>query len=49
VKRALERFHNPTSLGITKEEFLKGLEEMAKNPYDPITHQEVERIKQAFM
>ena len=49
VKRVLERFHEPShSVGITRDEFIKGLDEMTKNPRDPISPQEVERIKQHF-
>lgn len=49
VKRVLERFNEPSySMGITREEFMKGLDEMAKNPHDSISHEEVERLKQHF-
>ncbi|KKU86676.1 MAG: hypothetical protein UY15_C0005G0055 [Parcubacteria group bacterium GW2011_GWA2_47_9] len=49
AKRLLERFDHPGyDLGITRDEFLKGLDEMAKNPHDPISPQEVERIRQHF-
>lgn len=49
TKRVLERYDNPGwDQGITREEFLKGLDEMAKNPHDPISPQEVERLKQHF-
>jgi hypothetical protein len=49
VKRTLERFNYPTSKGITREEFFKSLDEMAKNQKDPITPQQIERIKRAFL
>ena len=49
VKRLMERFDISTySMGITREEFFQGLDEMAKNPNDPITPEEAERIKQRF-
>ncbi|HEY4511108.1 MAG TPA: hypothetical protein VJG29_01930 [Candidatus Paceibacterota bacterium] len=49
VKRLMERFDIPSySMGITREEFFQGLDEMAKNPNDPITPEEAERIKQRF-
>ncbi|MBI4123106.1 MAG: hypothetical protein HY458_01940 [Parcubacteria group bacterium] len=49
VKRVMERFDIPTySMGITREEFFQGLDEMAKNPNDPITPEETERIKERF-
>ena len=50
VKRVMERFDQPHySRWITREEFEKGLEEMAKNPYDPIDRKEVERLKRYFL
>ncbi|MDO8558074.1 MAG: hypothetical protein Q7S09_02715 [bacterium] len=36
------------SQGITREEFHKGLDEMAKNTRDPIDLQKIERIKTHF-
>lgn len=49
VKRVMERFDEPTfSMGITREEFFRGLDEMAKNPDDPITPEEADRIKDRF-
>ena len=48
VTRTLERFDTAYSVGITREEFFQGLDEMAKNPNDPIDPQEVERIKERF-
>jgi hypothetical protein len=48
VERVMERFHHPYSRWITREEFYKGLDEMAKNPRDPISPQEVERLKKYF-
>ena len=49
VKRVMERFDIPTySMGVTREEFFQGLDEMAKNPSDPITPEEANRIKQRF-
>ena len=49
VKRVMERFDEPTySMGITREEFFRALDEMANNPNDPIDPQEVERIKERF-
>jgi hypothetical protein len=48
VKRVMERFDTHWSLGITREEFHKGLDEMAKNPHDQISKEHVERIKKYF-
>ncbi len=48
VRRVMERFDTSYSMGITREEFFQGLDEMAKNPNDPIDPQEVERIKERF-
>lgn len=50
VKRVMERFDIPSySRWITREEFKKGLEEMAKNPRDPIDRREVEQLKKHFL
>ena len=49
VERVMEKFDTPYSRWITKEEFLKGLEEMARNPKDPLSKEEVERIKKYFL
>lgn len=49
IKRVLERYDTDTNRYITREEFFQGLEEMAKNDKDPITPEEVERIKKAFL
>ncbi|HEY4475916.1 MAG: hypothetical protein UY78_C0028G0007 [Parcubacteria group bacterium GW2011_GWA1_53_13] len=49
AKRIMERFDIAAySMGITREEFFQGLDEMANNPNDPIDPQEVERIKERF-
>lgn len=48
VERVMEKFDRPYSRWVTREEFFKGLEEMAKNPRDPISKQEVEMIKKYF-
>ena len=48
VRRLMERFDTPYSVGVTREEFFQGLDEMANNPNDPIDPQEVERIKERF-
>lgn len=49
VKRVMERFDISTySMGITREEFFQGLDEMVKNPNDPITPEEAQRIKERF-
>ncbi len=50
IKRVLERYDVPSySRFITREEFLKALDEMAKNQQDPIDPQEIERIKKIFL
>ncbi len=49
VLRVIERFDEPTiSQGITRDEFFKALDDMVKNPDDPIDAAEAERIKQKF-
>lgn len=48
VKRVMEKFDDHYSLGITREEFFKGLDEMAENPRDRITKEHAERIKKYF-
>ena len=49
VKRVMEKFDHPSfSEGVTREEFFKGLDEMAKNQYDPIDSTKVESIKRHF-
>ena len=52
VKRVMERFdqaYEPwANKYITREEFQKGLDEMAKNPSDPITPKEAEWVKKHF-
>lgn len=49
IKRVVEKFDEPHySRGITKEEFLKALDEMVRNPRDPIDPQEADRIRQYF-
>ena len=49
IKRVMERYDTRTSRFITREEFFKGLDEMEKNKKDPITRQEIERIKKALI
>ena len=50
IKRVLERYDVPPySQYITREEFLKGLEEMRENWKDPIDPAEIERIKKVFL
>ena len=48
IKRVMEKFDTSYSLGLTKKEFYKGLDEMAKNPRDQISTALVERIKKYF-
>ncbi len=48
IKAVLAKFEHPTSRYITKEEFLKALDEMKKNKRDLISEEEVERIKRYF-
>ena len=48
VKRVMEKFNTSWSRGISKDEFLKGLDEMAKNPHDQIDANEIKRIKKYF-
>jgi len=48
VTRLMERFHSPTSRGITKKEFEQGLQELKTNKRDRITDRDIEKIKKAF-
>lgn len=49
VRRVMERYDERIrSRGVTREEFHKGLDEMAKNSRDPISRREVETIKKYF-
>lgn len=48
IKRVMEKFNTSYSRGITKEEFYKGLDEMAKNPRDHITSKHIELLKKYF-
>jgi len=48
IKRVMEKFDTSYSLGITRKEFHKGLDEMAKNPRDRISKAHIERIKKYF-
>ena len=49
VERVMERFDTaPHSRGITRQEFEKGLDEMAKNTRDPIDRENVERLRKHF-
>ncbi len=48
VKRVMEKFNTSYSLGITREEFQKGLDEMAKNPRNRINKTKIAQIKKYF-
>ncbi|MDA1337486.1 MAG: hypothetical protein O3C23_01835 [bacterium] len=48
VKRVMDKFDTSWSQGITRDEFLKGLDEMAKNPHDQIDASDIENIKRHF-
>ena len=48
VKQVMAKHDRPGSRGITREEFLHGLDEMERNPRDPVTRKDVERIKKHF-
>ena len=47
-KRALERHHHPTSPHITEKELKKTLEELEKNPKDPVSKDVVQKIRRHF-
>ncbi len=48
VKAVLSKYEHPYSRFITKEEFYKALDEMAKNQKDAIDRYDIERIKRYF-
>lgn len=52
IKAVIAKFDNPyeppSKRFVTEEEFLQGLDEMAKNNRDSISSDEVERIKKYF-
>jgi Ca2+-binding EF-hand superfamily protein len=48
VKSVMRKFDAPFSRGITKKEFMEGLDEMKKNKRDRITEREIKRIKKHF-
>lgn len=48
VKRVMEKFNTSYSRGITRDEFHKGLDEMAKNPRDRINKTKIALIKKYF-
>jgi len=48
VKQVMAKYDRPGSKGITRGEFMAGLDEMAKNTNDNIRQQEIKRIKEHF-
>ncbi len=48
VKQVMSKYDRPGSRGVTREEFLSGLDEMAKNTKDSIKQSEIKRIKEHF-
>jgi len=48
IKSVMHKFDMPFSRGITKKEFLEGLEEMKTNKRDRIAQREIKRIKKHF-
>ena len=48
VKQVMEKHNARYSIGITREEFHKGLDEMAKNTRDSIKEREIRRLKKHF-
>ncbi|MEA3453228.1 MAG: hypothetical protein U9Q96_02765 [Patescibacteria group bacterium] len=48
VKSVMEKFDSHHSRGITKEEFLQGLDEMKANKRDNISDAEVEKLRKHF-
>jgi len=48
AKQAIGKHDRPGSPGITRAEFLHALEEMEKNPRDPVTRKDVDTIKKYF-
>ena len=48
VKQVMAKHDRPGSRGITREEFLYGLDEMARNTNDSIRQEDIKRIKEHF-
>ena len=48
VKAVMAQFDYFGSAGVTRAEFHKGLDEMARNQRDPVTRKHIERIKKHF-
>jgi len=48
VKQVMEKHNARHSKGITRKEFHKGLDEMAKNTRDSIKEREIKRLKKHF-
>lgn len=48
IKQVIAKYNYPGSQGITRKEFRKALEEMARNEHDSVTREEVKRIKKYF-
>lgn len=46
--RVIERYHNPVSPHITREEFQRAINEMLQNTKDPLEKSRLERIKKEF-
>ena len=48
IKSVFDKHNRPGSPGFDRAEFLASLEQMAKDPLDPITRKDVEKIKKYF-
>ena len=48
VKQVMAKYDTFGSRGVTRKEFHKGLDEMARNQRDPITRKHIEKIKKHF-
>jgi len=48
VKQVIAKHDRPGSKGVTREEFLYSLDEMAKNNRDTIQKDQIEKIKKYF-
>jgi len=48
VKEVMAKYDRPESKGVTREEFLHGLDEMAKDKTNPIKQRDIEKIKRRF-
>lgn len=48
AKRVFEKYHNPVSPHVTREEFKKAINEMLQNVKDPLEKERLKRIEKEF-